>query len=318
MTDLVFNLKGKRVWVAGHRGMVGSAIIRRLVQEDIEILRIGSEELDLRDQTATKNWMGRHKPDVVFIAAATVGGIHANDKRPAEFLFNNLAIQTNVIHSAWKIGVSKLLFLGSNCIYPRDAAHPISEDMLLTGPLEPTNQWYALAKIAGLKMCQAYRRQYGCDFIAVQPASAYGPGDNFRPDSSHVISALMKKAHEAKVNKSQSMSVWGTGKPLREYIYVDDLADALVFLLQSYSEEKHINVGTGEEVSIEYLARLITNTVGFKGRLAFDKTKSDGMPRKLLSSDSLDKLGWKPKTDLNNGLKKMYAWYLNTLLANVR
>jgi len=310
MADIPFDFSGKRIWITGHRGMIGSALLRRLAGEGCKILIIGREDLDLRDQAATEAWMAANKPQAVFLAAATVGGIQANNSRPAEFLFDNLAIETNVIHGAWKTGVEKLMFLGSNCIYPREAAQPIREDSLLTGPLEPTNQWYAVAKIAGLKMCQAYRRQYGCDFITVQPTSAYGPGDNFDPASSHVISALMKKAHEAKANGDERMDVWGTGKPLREYIFVDDLADALVFLMKVYSSEEHINVGTGEEVSICDLARQITKTVGYAGKLEFDAAKPDGMPRKLLDSTRLKELGWSADTPLEDGLVRMYAWYV--------
>lgn len=309
MNDLPYSLANKRVWVAGHRGMIGSAIVRRLTAEGCGILSVERADLDLRDQAMTESWITANKPDAIFLAAATVGGIQANDSRPAEFLFDNLAIQTNVIHGAWKAGVSKLMFLGSNCIYPRDAPQPIHESSLLTGPLEPTNQWYAVAKIAGLKMCQAYRRQYGCDFIAVQPSSAYGPGDTFDPASSHVISALMKKAHEAKTAGDKLMSAWGSGTPLREYIFVDDLADALIFLMKGYSSEEHINVGTGEEVSIRGLAQLIVKTVGFNGQLTFDSSKPDGMPRKLLDSSRIKKMGWSPKTPLRDGLSQMYEWY---------
>ena len=313
MGKLKFSLEGKRVWVAGHRGMIGSALVRRLMQENCTILSVDRNRLDLRDQKATDNWMNETKPEVVFLAAATVGGILANKTLPAEFLFNNLVIETNVIHSAYRAGTKKLMFLGSNCTYPTKATQPILEECLLTGRLEPTNQWYAVAKIAGIKLCQAYRRQYGCDFVVVQPASAYGPGDNFSEESSHVISALMKKAHESKINNFETMHVWGTGTPFREYIYVDDLADALIFLIKFYSEELHINVGTGAEVSISALANLISETVGYRGKIEFDQSKPDGMKRKLLSSETLKKLGWKPKTDLNNGLKEMYAWYLDSL-----
>ena len=313
MGKLKFSLEGKRVWVAGHRGMIGSALVRRLMQENCTILSVDRNRLDLRDQKATDNWMNEAKPEVVFLAAATVGGILANKTLPAEFLFNNLVIETNVIHSAYRAGTKKLMFLGSNCTYPTKATQPILEECLLTGRLEPTNQWYAVAKIAGIKLCQAYRRQYGCDFVVVQPASAYGPGDNFSEESSHVISGLMKKAHESKINNFETMHVWGTGTPFREYIYVDDLADALIFLIKFYSEELHINVGTGAEVSISALANLISETVGYRGKIEFDQSKPDGMKRKLLSSETLKKLGWKPKTDLNNGLKEMYAWYLDSL-----
>lgn len=313
MSNNPYGLAGKRIWIAGHRGMIGSALVRRLADENCEILTIGHLDLDLRDQAATESWIADNKPDAIFLAAATVGGIQANENRPAEFLFNNLAIETNVIHGAWKAGVKKLMFLGSNCIYPREASQPIREDSLLTGPLEPTNQWYSVAKIAGLKMCQAYRHQYGCDFITVQPTSAYGPGDNFDPASSHVISALMKKAHEAKIAGEEQIEVWGSGAPLREYIFVDDLADALVFLIENYSHEDHINVGTSEEVSIRGLAEQILETVDFKGELIFDATKPDGMPRKLLDSSRIHAMGWLPRISLQDGLKQMYEWYKNHL-----
>lgn len=313
MSELPYELTNKRVWIAGHRGMIGSALLRRLEAENCTILKVGRKKLDLRDQAATQTWMVDNKPQAVFLAAATVGGIQANNTRPAEFLFNNLAIETNVIHAAWKTGVEKLIFLGSNCIYPREAAQPIKEQSLLSGALEPTNQWYAVAKITGLKMCQAYRRQYGSDFITVQPTSAYGPGDNFDPASSHVISALMKKAHEAKACGDNQMEVWGSGKPLREYIFVDDLADALVFIMKNYSDEMHINVGTQEEVSIGELAKRIVKTVGYQGKLEFDTSKPDGMPRKLLDSTRLKELGWNASTPLEMGLSRMYAWYRESL-----
>lgn len=309
MNNLPYTLTNKRIWIAGHNGMIGSALVSRLANENCEILSVSHDELDLRDQAATEAWIIANKPDAIFLAAATVGGIQANDTRPAEFLYDNLAIETNVIHGAWKAGVEKLMFLGSNCIYPREAPQPISEDSLLTGPLEPTNQWYAVAKIAGLKMCQAYRRQYGCDFISVQPASAYGPGDNFDPESSHVIPALITKANNAKIIGSEKIKVWGTGTPLREYIFVDDLADALVFLMKGYSKEDHINVGTGEEVSIRELTELVVRTVGFDGKLSFDNSKPDGVPRKLLDSKRIQKMGWRPQTSLQQGLKKTYEWY---------
>lgn len=311
MSDLPYSLKSKKVWVAGHMGMIGLAIVRRLATEDCEILAIGRDELDLRDQSATETWISDHTPDTIIMAAATVGGIQANDTRPAEFLFDNLAIEQNIINGAWKAGVEKLMFIGSNCIYPRAAPQPIAENSLLTGPLEPTNQWYAIAKIAGLKMCQAYRRQYGCDFIIAQPTNAYGPGDNFDSASSHVISALMRKAHEAKAGGYSKIEVWGSGSPLREYIFVDDLADALIFLIKGYSGEDHINVGTGEEVSIRELAQLIAKTVGYGGELVFDASKPDGVPRKLLDSSHIQAMGWTPKATLLQGLPIMYEWYKN-------
>ena len=310
MWTLPYALAGRRIWVAGHQGMIGSALVKRLSREDCEILTIPRSELDLRNQSATEAWMTANKPDAVFLAAATVGGIQANSSRPAEFLFDNLSIENNIIHGAWKTGVDKLMLLGSNCIYPRLAEQPISEYSLLTGPLEPTNQWYAIAKIAGLKLCQAYRRQYGCDFISVQPASTYGPGDKFNPDSSHVISAMIMKMHQAQSAGVDKYKIWGTGKPMREYIFVDDLADALVFLMTTYSEEEPINIGTGEEISILNLAEIIAAEVGFQGVLETDYSQPDGMPRKLLDSSRLNEMGWKAKTELASGLKQTIQWYL--------
>ena len=296
MIDLAlrpFDIKGKKVWVAGHRGMVGSAVVRRLAGEDCEILTVGRDQLDLTRQEAVEAWLAENRPEVVVLAAATVGGIFANDTRPAEFIRDNLAIETNVIHGAYSAGVEKLLFLGSSCIYPRLAAQPMTEEALLTGALEPTNQWYAVAKIAGIKMCQAYRRQYGCDFISAQPTNLYGPGDNYDLASSHVIPALMAKAHAAKVNGAEALPVWGSGSPYREFLYVDDLADALVFLLKNYSGEMQINVGTGQELTIKDLAQAVAEAVGFQGQLDFDASKPDGMPRKLLDSSRLLGMGWK-------------------------
>jgi GDP-L-fucose synthase len=276
-----YNLRGKRVWVAGHRGMVGSALVRRLDEEHCNILTVTRDRVDMRRQDQVENWMVAEKPQVVFLAAAKVGGIQANNTMPAEFLYENLMIETNIIHAAWKVSVEKLVFLGSTCIYPKMAPQPIAEESLLTGPLEPTNEWYAIAKIAGIKLCQAYRRQYGCDFIAAQPTNLYGPGDNYDLTSSHVLPALLRKAHEAKLNGAKSLTVWGSGTPLREFMHVDDLADAVVFLAKNYSGEGHINVGSGEEISIRQLAELICREVGFKGELVFDASKPDGTPRKL-------------------------------------
>ncbi len=304
-----FDLAGRRVWVAGHGGMVGSALVRRLAGEDCEVLTAGRDELDLCDQAATAAWIAREKPQAVFIAAATVGGILANDRRPAAFIRDNLAIETNLIHSAWENGVEKLLFLGSSCIYPRDAAQPMSEDALLTGPLEPTNQWYAIAKIAGIKLCQAYRRQYGCDFISAMPTNLYGPGDSFDLESSHVVPALIRKCHEAKNAGRDSVEIWGSGRPRREFLYVDDLADALVHLMRVYSDEGHINVGTGQDVTVRELAETIAEVVGFDGGFAYDSTKPDGTPRKLLDVARLDALGWHAKTPLHDGLARAYAWF---------
>jgi GDP-L-fucose synthase len=309
MTDAPYPLGGRRVWVAGHRGMVGAALVRRLAREDCEILTVDRAEVDLRRQSEVEGWLAETRPQAAVVAAATVGGILANDSRPAEFIYDNLAIEANVIHAAWRCGVEKLLFLGSSCIYPRDAAQPMTEEALLTGPLEATNQWYAVAKIAGLKLCQAYRRQYGCDFITAMPANLYGPGDNFDLASSHVVPALMRKAHEARIAGDDSLAVWGSGRPRREFLYVEDLADALVFLLQAYSGEAHVNVGAGKDIVISELAALIAEVVGFAGGLAFDPGKPDGAPRKLLDVSRLGELGWSPTTGLRDGLAQTYRWY---------
>jgi len=306
-----FALAGKRIWVSGHHGMVGSAIVRRLARESCEILVVDRSEVDLRDQAGVTSWMERAKPDVVVIAAATVGGIYANSTRPADFIYDNLAIETNIIHAAYKQRVEKLLFLGSACIYPREAAQPMAEEALLTGPLEPTNEWYAIAKIAGIKLCQAYRKQHGCDFISAQPNNLYGPGDNFDLEASHVIPALMVKAHEAKLSGAASFELWGSGKPLREFLHVDDLADALIHILQHYSGPIPLNVGTGEEISIHDLARTIAEVVGFKGTLSFDATKPDGSPRKLLDDRRMKALGWKASIGLKDGLASTYRWFLD-------
>lgn len=308
-----YPLTGKRVWLNGAQGMVGSALARRLEAEDCELLPTGRDQVDLRRQADVEAWMAAEKPDAVFLVAATVGGILANDTRPAEFIYDNLAIETNVIHAAWRAGVEKLLFMGSACIYPREAPQPMPEDCLLTGPLEPTNEWYAVAKIAGVKMCQAYRRQYGCDFIAAQPINLYGPGDDFALASSHVVPALIRKAHAAKTEGLDSLEVWGSGTPKREFLYVDDAADALVFLMTRYSGDVPMNVGCGEEISIRALAETIAGVVGFEGALAFDAAKPDGAPRKLLDSSRLGKLGWRASTGLEEGLKKTYAWFLENV-----
>jgi GDP-L-fucose synthase len=310
---ILFPLAGRRVWVAGHRGMVGAALCRRLARADCEILTAGRDDLDLTDQAAVDTWLSKFRPEAIFVAAARVGGILANDTHPAAFLRDNLAIATNVIHAAYRSGVAKLMFLGSSCIYPRLAPQPMPEEALLTGPLEPTNEWYAIAKIAGLKMCAAYRREYGCDFISAQPTNLYGIGDNFDLASSHVIPALMAKAHRAKLDSAAELRVWGSGRPLREFLYVDDLADALVFLMERYSDELHVNVGSGEEVSIADLARAVADAVGFAGSLQFDASKPDGMPRKLLDTSRLQSLGWRARTPLADGLRATYAWYRDSL-----
>jgi GDP-L-fucose synthase len=309
MTNQLFSLDEKRIWVAGHRGMVGQALMRRLASENCKILTATRSELDLTRQQDVENWMADSKPDVVFVAAAIVGGIHANRSRPAEFIYDNLIIETNIIDSAWKTGVEKLMFLGSSCIYPRLAPQPMKEEDLLSGPLEPTNQWYAIAKITGIMLCQAYRQQYGCDFISAQPTNLYGPGDNFDLESSHVLPALMAKAHEAKQSGSLSMNVWGSGKPKREFLHVDDLADALVFLIKNYSADLQINVGSGTDTSIKEVVELVCQVVGFDGALEFDATMPDGTPRKLLDVGRLNSLGWSPSITLSDGLKTTYDWY---------
>ncbi len=290
--------------------MVGRALARRLADEGCEILTADRAALDLRRQAEVEAWLESARPEAVFMAAAMVGGIHANDTRPAEFIYDNLAIDTNIIHAAKQTGVAKLLFLGSSCVYPRLAPQPMTEDCLLTGPLEPTNQWYALAKIAGIQMCQAYRRQYGCDFISAMPTNLYGPGDSFDLENSHVLSALLLKTHRAKAAGHDEVEIWGTGAPLREFLFVDDLADALVFLMKGYSAEAHINVGAGEEISIRDLAALIGDVVGFAGGFRFDPGRPDGTPRKLLDSGRLGALGWTATTGLRDGISRTYAWYL--------
>ena len=309
----VYSLKGKRIWVAGHRGMVGSAIMRRLQDEDCELVTTTRAETDLTRQDAVEGWFDKVRPEAVFVPAAKVGGILANDIYPAEFLYDNLMIETNIIHSAWKANVEKLLFLGSSCIYPKLAPQPIMEDALLTGPLEPTNEWYAVAKIAGIKLCQAYRQQYDCDFISAMPTNLYGQGDNFDLQSSHVIPALMRKAHEAKSKGEDELVIWGTGTPLREFLHVDDCADALVHIMKNYSDTKHVNVGSGTDLSIFELAQLVAEVVGFDGKIITDPTKKDGTPRKLMSADKLRALGWGPKTDLRTGLADTYKWFLEQL-----
>jgi GDP-L-fucose synthase len=306
----VYSLRQKRVWVAGHKGMVGSALVRRLQREDCEILEADRRTLDLRNQADTTAWMIREKPQAVFMAAARVGGIAANDAQPAEFLLDNLAIEANVIAGAREAGVEKLMFLGSSCIYPRDAQQPISEDALLTGPLEQTNQWYAIAKIAGLKLAQAHRRQYGCDFISAMPTNLYGSHDNFDLASSHVLPALIRKAHEAKLQGKKELTVWGTGTPRREFLHVDDCADALVHLMVRYSGDQHVNVGAGEDITIADLAHLIAAIVGFKGTIVFDQAKPDGTPRKLLDCAKLHALGWAPRVGLKDGIEATYHWFL--------
>jgi GDP-L-fucose synthase len=306
---LAYELTGKRVWVAGHGGMVGSAIVRRLALEDCEVLTVGRERLDLTDQHAVLDWMQRERPDAVFLAAARVGGILANSTYPVDFLRDNLLIETAIFGGAHAAGVSKLLFLGSSCIYPRLAEQPIREDALLTGPLEPTNEWYAIAKIAGIKLAQAYRQQYGHDYVSAMPTNLYGPGDNFDPASSHVLPALIRKVHEAK-QSGAPVTIWGTGAPLREFMHVDDCADACVFLMRHYSEEQPVNIGAGAEISIRDLTALIMEALDYKGEVVTDPTKPDGTPRKLMDNTKLATLGWRPKIGLREGIAQAYAAFL--------
>ncbi|MCW6531206.1 GDP-L-fucose synthase [Sphingomonas sp. MMSM20] len=306
-----FQLSGRRVWVAGHRGMVGQALARRLTQEDCALIEAPRDRLDLRRQGAVEEWMGHARPDLIFVAAAKVGGIHANDTRPAEFLYDNLMIEGNIIEAARSVGTAKLVFLGSSCIYPKFAPQPIREDALLTGPLEPTNEWYAIAKIAGIKLCQAYRRQYGLDFISAQPTNLYGPFDNFDLSSSHVLPALIRKTHEAKIAGADTFTIWGTGSPMREFLHVDDLADALVFLAKYYSGPEIVNVGSGQEIAIGDLAELVARVVGFNGTVLRDTSKPDGTPRKRLDTTRLDDLGWRASIDLENGIARVYRWFLD-------
>ena len=312
---MTFDLTGKRVWVAGHRGMVGSAVVRRLAGEQVELLTAPRAELDLRDAAAVRAWLKANRPEVVVLAAAKVGGILANDSYPADFLLENLQIETAVIGGAFEAGVSKLLFLGSSCIYPRLSPQPIPEEALLTGPLEPTNQWYAVAKIAGLKLCQAYRRQHGADFISAMPSNLYGPGDNYHPEHSHVPAGLIRRMDEARQVGAPSVTVWGTGTPLREFLYVDDAADACVHLLKTYSGETALNIGSGDEVSIADFARRVARAVGYRGELKFDASKPDGAPRKLVDVSRLEATGWRARTSLDEGLALAYADYQARLKA---
>lgn len=309
-TEQPYSLEGKKIWVAGYRGMVGSAIVRRLASEDCEILTAGRDTVDLRRQAEVEQWMKETRPDAIFLAAAKVGGILANDTYPADFLYDNLMIEANIIHTAAQIGVGKLLFLGSSCIYPKFAKQPMDESQLLTGELEPTNEWYAIAKIAGIKLCQAYRKQHGHNFISAMPTNLYGPGDNYDLKTSHVIPALIRKMHEAQGAGSPTVEIWGSGTPKREFLYVDDLADALVFLMTRYNGYDHVNVGVGEDLTIRELAETIRDVVGFKGDLAFDASKPDGTPRKLMDVSRLNALGWHAGTSLRDGLAMAYESFL--------
>lgn len=311
-----FSLSGKRVWVPGHRGMVGSALLRRLEREALgEILVAERETLDLRNGPAVHAWAQRNRPDVVFVPAAKVGGILANKEYPADFLYDNLMIATNVIEASFRAGVGKLLFLGSSCIYPRLAEQPIEEASLLTGPLEPTNEAYAIAKIAGVKLCQAYRRQHGVDFVSAMPTNLYGPGDNYDLETSHVIPALIAKADTAKRSGAPALTIWGSGRPRREFLHVDDCADALVTVMKRYSAPEPINIGCGEDITIGDLARAVVRAVGYRGELQYDRSKPDGTPRKLLNVDKLRALGWAPSIDLEPGLIDAYRWYLEHVMS---
>ncbi|MCC5959459.1 MAG: GDP-L-fucose synthase [Rhodobacteraceae bacterium] len=305
-----YDLSGKRIWVAGHRGMVGSAVVRRLASENCQVISAGRDVVDLLDQHAVRDWMAEVKPDAIVLAAAKVGGILANDTYPVDFLYENLMIEANIINAAHLHDVERLLFLGSSCIYPKLAPQPIPEDSLLTGPLEPTNEWYAIAKIAGIKLVQAYRKQHGRDWISAMPTNLYGPGDNFDLNSSHVLPALIRKAHEAKLAGADHITIWGTGTPRREFLHADDCADALVSLLQGYSGDMHVNVGSGEDIPIFDLAQLVCNVVGFKGEIRRDATKPDGTPRKLMSADKLRAMGWVPRIKLKAGIGHTYDHFL--------
>lgn len=309
-----YSLEGKSIWVTGPRGMVGQAIVRRLATEGCEILTADRKTVDQRRQNETEQWLEDNKPDAIVMSAAKVGGIQANNSYPADFIYDNLAIELNVIEGARKVGVEKLLMLGSSCIYPRVAPQPLQESSLLSGPLEPTNEWYAIAKIAGIKLCHAYRKQYGCNFIAAMPTNLYGTGDNFNLESSHVVPALMRKIHEAKEKNDKSVPIWGTGLPLREFMHVDDCADALIHLLKNYSGDEHVNVGTGTDVSIADLAQILADVIGFEGSFDFDSSKPDGTPRKLMDVSSLNRLGWNSRIELKEGLKSTYEWYVQNLV----
>jgi GDP-L-fucose synthase len=313
--ETVFPLQGKRVWVAGHRGMVGSAIVRRLAGEDCSVLTAERAEVDLMRQDEVDRWLAKARPDVIFLAAARVGGIIANSSRPADFLYENLIISANVAEAAHRHRAAKLMMLGSSCIYPRAAPQPIPEEALLTGPLEPTNQWYAVAKIAAVKLAQAYRTQHGDDFISAMPTNLYGPGDNFDLMEAHVLPSLVRKAHEAKARGDARLMMGGTGTPKREFLHVDDAADALVFLMKTYSGDSQINVGSGEDLTIRELAELVCEVVGFKGEIVNDLTIPDGMPRKLMSAKRLRGMGWAPRIALGAGVRDYYRWFLDNAVA---
>ena len=310
---LIYPLAGKRIWVAGHRGMIGSAIVRRLRREECRVIVVGRETVDLTRQSETEEWLAEARPDAVFMAAAKVGGILANDRYPVDFLYDNLMIEANILNAAAKVGVEKLMLLGSSCIYPKHAPQPIQDDALMTGPLEPTNEWYAVAKIAGVKLTQAYRRQAGCDFIAAMPTNLYGPGDNYDLETSHVIAALIRKAHEARQDGENALHIWGTGTPRREFLYADDCADGLIHLMKTYSGSAHVNVGYGSDVTIRELAELVMQAVGLEGSVVTDPSKPDGTPRKLMDSSLIRSLGWSPQTDLKKGLALAYSWFVDNV-----
>jgi len=310
MEKIPFDLKGKKVFVAGHRGMVGSALTRRLASEGVQLATVPRSEVDLRDQAAVFDWFARARPQVVFLAAAKVGGIVANNTLRAEFIYDNLIMSANVIHAAYESGVEKLMFLGSSCIYPKLAPQPLREDSILTGPLEETNEPYAIAKIAGIKMVEAYRSQYGCDFINVMPTNLYGPGDNYHPEYSHVVAALIRRFHEAKIAGNSNVMVWGTGTPRREFLYVDDLADACIFLMKTYSSDELVNIGTGEDITICDFAAVVARVVGYQGAISYDPSRPDGTPQKLLDVERLARLGWRARTSLEDGIKLAYRAYL--------
>jgi GDP-L-fucose synthase len=311
MAKTPFELQGKTVFVAGHGGMVGGALLRRLAREDVKLLTADRRDLDLRDQAAVNRWFAEKRPQVVFLAAAKVGGIVANNTLRGEFIYENLAIATNVIHAAHINGSEKLMFLGSSCIYPKLATQPLREGAMLTGPLEPTNEPYAIAKIAGIKMVEAYRSQYGADFINVMPTNLYGPGDNYHPEYSHVVPALIRRFHEAKIAGVSNVEVWGTGTPRREFLYVDDMADACIHLMRTYSYEDMVNIGTGEDITIAEFACVVAATVGYTGGISFDTSRPDGTPRKLLDVSRLTELGWQARTSLRDGIKLAYQAFLD-------
>lgn len=312
-----YSLAGKRVWVAGHNGMVGSGLMRRLQHEDCELLTVERDRVDLRRQAETEDWIAEKKPDAIFLAAAKVGGIVANDTRPAEFIYDNMALEVNIIEAARRASVERLLFLGSSCVYPKFAPQPIREDALLSGPLEPTNQWYAVAKIAGIKLCQAYRRQYACRFISAMPTNLYGSGDNFDLNAGHVIPALIRKIHEAKARNVGQVEIWGSGTPKRDFLHVDDCADGLVFMMKHYDGEPPVNLGSGAEIAIRDLAWMLSRIIEFKGELRFDQSRPDGTPRKLLDTKVLCDMGWQPRIDLKTGLSEVYQWFVTNYASNM-